>query len=385
MMDMLVPTITFILFKQATQQFMGKKEKPAIVHNHSYVTGIKGVIEGRSNNFWCRYCRQNKPLEQGEDGKDVCGPLHWVNENQVMQDLDKGFRRSFGGSFQPVLQENWAEGVYAAGYQARDSPHPLTQVTPPSTSNWGMQPLTQVPVPSTSNWGMQPAATSTQSLFGNLSTPSQDLYVGSGGQHFESQNQMLRFARENTGAQQAQSAPSSFGNDVEAFNGKPSVDIFAQSVQAFGGGSLPFMTTTTSDTPSKSTIMRNLNSPRKSPAPRSSGPSTYSLTSNNNNNYTMLPSDNKPTRTVPPAWWSLFGNGRGSIDSQMSYASQALLLVAALHRKGAITMSDKSRLKDLILVDDPLVKSVVEAFFVDSDLVEIVDSFTRVLEISKKC
>lgn len=64
----------------------------------------------------------------------------------------------------------------------------------------------------------------------------------------------------------------------------------------------------------------------------------------------------------------------------MSYASQALLLVAALYRKGAITSSDKSRLKDLILVNDPLVKSVVEAFFVDSDLVEVVDSFARVLE-----
>jgi hypothetical protein len=64
----------------------------------------------------------------------------------------------------------------------------------------------------------------------------------------------------------------------------------------------------------------------------------------------------------------------------MSYISQALLLVAALYRKGAITLQVKSTLKDLILQNDPLVKSVVEAFFVDLDLVEVVDSFTRVLE-----
>ena len=72
----------------------------------------------------------------------------------------------------------------------------------------------------------------------------------------------------------------------------------------------------------------------------------------------------------------------GSSLSEMSYASQALLLVAALYRKGAITQQAKGSLKDLILQGDALVKSVVEAFFIDQDLSEVADSFTRVCAIS---
>lgn len=42
----------------------------------------------------------------------------------------------------------------------------------------------------------------------------------------------------------------------------------------------------------------------------------------------------------------------------MSYTGQALLLVAALYRKGAITLQLKSELKDLVLSNDPLVQYV---------------------------
>jgi hypothetical protein len=357
---------------QSRKPQAGERKKSEPVHHHSYVTGIEGVIDGHSSNFWCRYCKQNKPLEQGGDGKDVSGPLRWECENQVLQDLDKGFRRSFAGSFQPVQQENWAEGVYAAGYQPRDAPHPL--VTQLHDLALGTSP----------------------SSFGSSSIPaSTDLYVGAGGQRFESQNQLLRHMREN--APISTDPPSLFGNDLEAFNGKPSTDIFAQNVKAFGGGTLPFWATTVSDTPTKSAVIRNLNSPQKpvsSPVPSYSYANygaqtvqnTSSWNSNNNNNNTSvnISYDNKPARAVPPAWWSLFGKGTGSTESQMSFTSQALLLVAALYRKGAITLQVKSELKDLILQNDLLVKSVVEAFFIDTDLGEVVDSLTRVLEISKK-
>eukprot|EP00026_Physarum_polycephalum_P000150 Phypoly_transcript_00150.p1 GENE.Phypoly_transcript_00150~~Phypoly_transcript_00150.p1 ORF type:complete len:1663 (-),score=347.22 Phypoly_transcript_00150:165-5153(-) len=88
-----------VLNYQDKAQFFANKNN--IRHKHIFVSGIEGVLEGKS--FWCKKCKDQIGRGKAENenaGDDyVSGPLKWLQDNPGRQLLT--------GSFHPVTDDEW--------------------------------------------------------------------------------------------------------------------------------------------------------------------------------------------------------------------------------------------------------------------------------------
>lgn len=91
-------------------QFFSKKDQ--FVHHHIFVSGIDGVLEGKSP--WCKICQTGGKHPEG-DGQYVSGPLKWLTENPGRQLLT--------GSFHPISDANWDKEAYVS--EGQKGLHPI--------------------------------------------------------------------------------------------------------------------------------------------------------------------------------------------------------------------------------------------------------------------
>jgi ankyrin repeat protein len=93
-----------VLNYQDKAQFFANKNN--IRHKHIFVSGIEGVLEGKS--FWCKRCKdqigRGRPQEENAGDDYVAGPLKWLQDNPGRQLLT--------GSFHPVTDDEWELQAY---------------------------------------------------------------------------------------------------------------------------------------------------------------------------------------------------------------------------------------------------------------------------------
>lgn len=99
--------------KDKAQFFSHKKDH--LIHQHLFVSGIEGVLEGKSP--WCKICQSGGQHPPNLSG--VTGPLKWLIENPGRQLLT--------GSFHPVSDDNWDKEAYLS--EAQKGLQPICNAT----------------------------------------------------------------------------------------------------------------------------------------------------------------------------------------------------------------------------------------------------------------
>jgi hypothetical protein len=65
-----------------------------------------------------------------------------------------------------------------------------------------------------------------------------------------------------------------------------------------------------------------------------------------------------------------------------STVTKLLLLVSLASKKGNLTIQEKGKLKDLIIMGNPLLTSALEVFEIDQDFEELIDTFKRISKLA---
>eukprot|EP01105_Mastigella_eilhardi_P009638 TRINITY_DN226_c0_g1_i1.p1 TRINITY_DN226_c0_g1~~TRINITY_DN226_c0_g1_i1.p1 ORF type:complete len:785 (-),score=192.29 TRINITY_DN226_c0_g1_i1:110-2389(-) len=337
-------------------------------HKHCFVTGIEGVFAGQANSFWCRLCKAKKPLEGDEQGRFVTGPLRWVKDHNVYQDFDHGFRRALHGSWHPILETNYDQGVYMSGGQAAPLPSPLQHTE-----------------------GGAPAAPPALSSFARA--PESIIMCPSCSMTFTSNNELSWHQREkhraNPFATELQPGSSLFGSTKQATAPRPSFNVTSvptsHSVwpeQATATSTGPFGTTSTKvpnpfSFPAAAAPAQLFGSAAPAHLFGSAAPA-------------QLFGSAAPALLFRPAIPSPFGFGlqqasnvvapelRAALGKLTDKVSRLLFLVAHLAKLNMLTAEEKGKLKDLLLNNRAsMMCMALEVFEVDQDL----DDFTDTLKV----
>jgi hypothetical protein len=365
-------------------------------HKHLFITGgIDAAISGRNNSYWCRVCQQQQQqqssfsIEKDASDKFVDGPLTWIKEKAVYQDIDGRFRRAlFTGAFNQSI-ESW-EGE---SYGGAPAPVSARQLFVPNLANKQTAPI-QV-------------SSGFVCVECNNSFPSENLLdrhrrLSGHGIMKKDIPKPAPAKKKVEFAVPIQSIPS----PVSQVSTEPTpVSYITQPVYA----SSPVKPTTTfdfgpqpgvytSDDPAPFSTTSSYSTPSYSSSyssPSYSAPSAPSYSAAQER-----PASRKPfissAVVEAPEWYHLFaGPSRGSQPGS-SYSSQEtqtseitdpvsklLLLINLLFKRNLVDASEKGRLKDLALAGNALLISALEVFETDKDFDEFADTAKRVVRHAK--
>ena len=92
--------------------------------------------------------------------------------------------------------------------------------------------------------------------------------------------------------------------------------------------------------------------------------------------------DFTPTWAIPIPTNTVFT--QGIVQSTQSPMVKVLMLLSQLFKEELLTREERSHIKDLILQQDEIVQSCFDAYFIDNDIHELVDSLKCVIEVSNE-
>lgn len=404
-------------------------------HRHIFVTSIEGIFEGDPSAFWCRLCKRRRALA-GDDGTGRFVPaqarrLQWVRDCPAFQDLElqradgpgaagpREFRRRLPHPQRPFalpeLELDWELGVYRADRRRQADlvfrPAPLhlldALLHPPSPALLRALPTPPAAAPSSSS----EAVLGLGSEAGGGGGGSREGWrCGRCGVGFASRNLLwrhclaaLHFSRppppppppRSAAADPPPSPPSPPRPALPPLDrgGDPSVIPAASSsrpllhARAVIPPPPPPGSEANPMAPPSTTIPRR-RSPPQSPSRQASPPrASVSVASvappvpAPAGTPAADPSAHDPPRRAQTATQTRGRRGAGQEveGGGCGRMAQAVLQIGALWRAGMLSGEERGKLKELVLRGDERLFAILEAFRLDPDTDDLLDSLCRLI------
>eukprot|EP01094_Clydonella_sp_ATCC50884_P018403 TRINITY_DN33_c0_g1_i1.p1 TRINITY_DN33_c0_g1~~TRINITY_DN33_c0_g1_i1.p1 ORF type:complete len:1290 (-),score=370.68 TRINITY_DN33_c0_g1_i1:92-3961(-) len=352
------------LLREDKQAFYGSRSKDSTSHKHVFVSGVEGVLSGKS--CWCSECKSGATRSIGGD-EVVSGQIQWTR-------TDPG-RQLLTGSFHPVSDEEWFTDAYTKSAPARGN------YTTSVSGNRGKAPRKALPekkrgaMGAPVKWAVSPGKAAPAKMMTMkapvmkkapamkkkapamkkkapvmkkapaklMAAPSKKMAASSKKAKAPVKRSIKMATQKKMAATEKRPMNPDYVVPWHGGDTVPQGDAVPQGGSGYGAGADELRRIIASGAADLRAFDRDVEP--------LSGRSLASETIS-----TAL------SATVPP----------------QSYVSKLLLLISKMAKEGLITHDERSKLKDMVLEKHPMVLSALEVFEVDNDFDELADTFKRI-------